>query len=50
MKLMTEPGAFTFRVGGSSAEASLRELTVEIDGARAEYQRRSIVATAVGVR
>ena len=47
MRLVTEPGSFTFRVGGSSAEG--REVQVDLEGDVAEYERSSSVATAVAV-
>ena len=45
MDLVTEPGAFTFRIGGSSFDPDMREETVELSGETASYNRRSIVAT-----
>lgn len=44
-RLVTEPGTFTFRVGGSSAPDRLEAVTVTLDGEIAEYARRSVVAT-----
>ena len=49
MRLATEPGSFTFGVGGSSAEEALRTCLVELAGKRVEYERRAIVATRVEV-
>jgi beta-glucosidase len=49
MRLATEPGEFRFRVGGSSALAELREVAIRLEGKRADYDRRSIVATRVVV-
>ena len=47
MRLVTEPGSFTFRVGGSSAEGS--EVQVELEGDVAGYERSAILATTVAV-
>ncbi len=47
--LTTEPGAFTFRVGRSSFDPEISEATVELEGERTTYERRSIVATAATV-
>jgi beta-glucosidase len=47
MRLVTEPGTFTFRVGGSSADG--RDAQVELEGEVVEYERRSIVATTAAV-
>ncbi len=49
MDLVTEPGSFTFRVGGSSYDPNMRSTTVTLDGAIASYERRSIVATTTEV-
>jgi beta-glucosidase-like glycosyl hydrolase len=49
MRFVTEPGAFTFSVGASSADIRA-EKTVILDGQVAEYRQREIVATQVGVR
>ncbi len=49
MDLVTEPGSFTFRVGGSSYDSNMRETTVTLDGAIASYERRSIVATTTEI-
>jgi len=49
MKLVTEPGAFTFRIGPSCHEAMLSAIRVELDGESAPYERRSIVATTAVV-
>jgi beta-glucosidase len=48
MRFVTEPGAFTFSVGASSADIRA-EQTVTLDGQVAEYQQREIVATKVAV-
>jgi beta-glucosidase len=45
MRLVTEAGTFTFRIGGSCQDPKIREVSVEVEGATTEYQRRSIVAT-----
>ena len=49
MALATEPGQFTFRVGGSSFDPNMREATVELAGDRASYDRRTIIAAAVEI-
>ncbi|MXW57773.1 MAG: beta-glucosidase [Acidimicrobiia bacterium] len=49
MALATEPGTFTFRIGGSSLDPNVREATVELTGDTASYDRRSIIATAVDI-
>ncbi|MDE0615062.1 MAG: glycoside hydrolase family 3 C-terminal domain-containing protein [bacterium] len=49
MALATEPGTFTFRIGGSSLNPNVREATVELTGDTASYDRRSIIATAVDI-
>jgi beta-glucosidase len=46
MRLVTEPGAFTFSVGASSADIRA-EQTVTLDGKVAEYRQCEIVATRV---
>jgi beta-glucosidase len=48
MRFVTEPGAFTFSVGASSADIRA-EQTVTLDGPVAEYRQREIVATKVRV-
>jgi beta-glucosidase len=48
MRFVTEPGAFTFSVGASSADIRA-EKTVILDGQVAEYLQREILATQVGV-
>ncbi|MCY3911345.1 MAG: fibronectin type III-like domain-contianing protein, partial [bacterium] len=49
MALATEPGSFTFRIGGSSFDPNMREASVELTGDTASYERRSIIATAVDI-
>ncbi len=49
MDLVTEPGSFTFRLGGSSYDPDMRETTVTLNGEVAHYDRRSIVATTVEI-
>ena len=49
MELTTEPGLFTFRVGGSSFDPDMREAQVELAGEVAHYDRQAIVATSVEV-
>lgn len=49
MDLITEPGSFTFRIGGSSFDPNMRETTVELTGDTAPYDRRSVVATTTEV-
>ena len=49
MDLITEPGSFTFRIGGSSFDPNMREATVELTGNTASYDRRSIITTAVDI-
>ncbi len=46
MRFVTEPGAFTFSVGASSADIRARQ-TVRLDGPAVEYRQREIVATRV---
>jgi beta-glucosidase len=48
MRFVTEPGAFTFSIGASSADIRA-EQTVTLDGQVAEYRQREIVATKVAV-
>ena len=47
MRFVTEPGAFTFSIGASSADIRA-EKTVTLGGQVAEYQQREIVTTRVG--
>jgi len=47
MRFVTEPGAFTFSIGASSADIRA-EKTVTLEGQVAEYQQREIVTTRVG--
>ena len=49
MDLITEPGTFTFRIGGSSFDPNMREAAVELTGDTAPYDRRTIIATAVEI-
>ena len=49
MALATEPGTFTFRVGGSSFDPNMREATVDLTGDTASYDRRTIIATTVDI-
>ncbi|HEU5012886.1 MAG TPA: glycoside hydrolase family 3 N-terminal domain-containing protein [Roseiflexaceae bacterium] len=46
MRFVTEPGAFTFSVGASSADMRAEQV-VELRGGVAEYRQREIVATNV---
>ena len=48
MRFVTEPGAFTFSIGASSADIRA-EKTIVLDGQVVEYWQREIVATEVGV-
>jgi beta-glucosidase len=48
MRFVTEPGAFTFSIGASSADIRA-EKTVTLDGQVAEYRQREIVGTKVQV-
>ncbi len=48
MRFVTEPGAFTFSVGASSADIRAEQM-VTLDGHVAEFRQREIVATQVGV-
>jgi beta-glucosidase len=48
MRFVTEPGAFTFSIGASSADIRA-EQTVTLDGQVVEYQQREIVDTKVVV-
>ena len=49
MDLTTEPGTFTFRIGGSSFDPNMREATVDLTGDTASYDRRTIIATTVDI-
>jgi beta-glucosidase len=48
MRFVTEPGAFTFSMGASSADMRA-EKTVTLDGQVVEYRQREIVATKVSL-
>jgi len=48
MRFVTEPGAFTFSIGASSADIRA-EKTVTLEGEVVEYRQREIVATKVSV-
>ncbi len=48
MQFVTEPGAFTFSIGASSADIRA-EQTVTLDGQVVEYLQREIVATKVAI-
>ena len=48
MRFVTEPGAFTFSIGASSADIRA-EKSVALDGQVVEYRQREIVATKVEV-
>jgi beta-glucosidase len=48
MRFVTEPGAFTFSIGASSADIRA-EQTVTLDGQTVEYRQREILATKVEV-
>jgi len=48
MRFITEPGAFTFSIGASSADIQA-EKTVTLDGEVVEYQQREVVDTKVVV-
>jgi beta-glucosidase len=48
MRFVTEPGAFWFGAGASSADIRVEQV-VELNGAVAEYRQREIVATSVVV-
>lgn len=49
MALVTEPGTFTFRVGGSPYDSAMREISVNLAGNIAPYDRRSIIATTAEI-
>ena len=46
MRFVTEPGAFTFSVGSSSADIKA-EKTVTLNGEIAEYLQREVIDTTV---
>lgn len=48
MRFVTEPGAFTFSIGASSADIRA-EKTVTLDGQAVEYRQREIRATTVAI-
>jgi beta-glucosidase len=48
MRFVTEPGAFTFSIGASSADIRA-EKTITLSGQLVEYRQREIVATKVEV-
>jgi beta-glucosidase len=48
MRFVTEPGAFTFSIGASSADIRA-EQTVTLDGQIVEYQQRAVVDTKVEI-
>ena len=48
MRFVTEPGAFRFSVGASSADIRA-EQTVTLPGESTEYQQRAIVSTTVNI-
>ncbi|HEX6477395.1 MAG TPA: glycoside hydrolase family 3 N-terminal domain-containing protein [Ktedonobacteraceae bacterium] len=48
MRFVTEPGAFTFSIGASSADIRA-EQTVTLDGQVVEYQQQAVVDTKVEV-
>jgi len=48
MRFVTEPGAFTFSIGASSADIRA-EKTVTLGGQVVEYRQREIVATKVAI-
>lgn len=48
MRFVTEPGAFTFSVGASSADIRAAQ-AVALAGAPAEYRQREVVATTVSI-
>ncbi|GHO51781.1 glycoside hydrolase family 3 N-terminal domain-containing protein [Ktedonobacter robiniae] len=49
MRFVTEPGAFTFSVGASSADIRA-ESTLILDGPLVEYKQREVVETTVHIR
>ena len=48
MRFVTEPGAFWFGVGASSADIGISQ-TVELGGEVATYRQREIIATTAEV-
>jgi beta-glucosidase len=48
MRFVTEPGAFSFSVGSSSADIRA-EQTITLNGEAAKYQQREIVSTIVSI-
>ena len=48
MSFVTEPGAFTFSIGASSADIR-SEQTVTLEGQVVEYQQRAVVDTKMEV-
>jgi beta-glucosidase-like glycosyl hydrolase len=48
MRFVTEPGAFTFSIGASSADIRV-EKPIVLDGQVIEYRQREIIATKMGV-
>jgi len=48
MRFVTEPGAFTFSIGASSADIRA-EKTVTLDGPVAVYLQREIIATQLDI-
>jgi beta-glucosidase len=48
MRFVTEPGAFTFSIGASSADIRA-EKTVILNGQVVEYRQRAVVDTKVEV-
>jgi beta-glucosidase len=48
MRFVTEPGAFWFGVGASSADIRTSE-TIMLSGDVAEYRQREIIATTVAI-
>lgn len=49
MRLVTEPGTFTFRIGRSSHDPDAVVAQVALGGVVTEYQRRAIVPTQVDI-
>ncbi len=49
MRFVTEPGAFTFSIGPSSAEIRLEQI-VTLTGETAEYRQREIIGTTTSVQ
>jgi beta-glucosidase len=48
MRFVTEPGAFTFSAGASSADIRAEQV-VELTGETAAYRQREVVATRVSI-